>query len=84
MRGLTAALAAVLARPIHAARRLVLEARLGLADWDLQILETHARRMAAERAELSAKRDRLAVALVGAGNVPNSGAGAASGDGPME
>ena len=45
-------------------RRLALELRYGLADRELQLLNHHAARMAAERAELCERRGRLALELL--------------------
>ena len=53
-----------IARLGNALRRLLLELRFGLADRELQLLNTHAVRMAAERAELCERRGRLALELL--------------------
>lgn len=53
-----------IARLGNALRRLMLELRYGLADRELQLLNHHAQRMAAERAELCERRARLALELL--------------------
>lgn len=64
MRRLISAGAALAARAARRARRICLEIRLGLAERELQLLNTHAQRMAGERAELCERRGRLALALL--------------------
>lgn len=61
MRRLIAQRLAALARRL---RLHVLRIRYGLADRELQLLNTHARRMAAERAELCERRGRLALEML--------------------
>lgn len=46
------------------ARRTVLRIRYGLADRELQLLDTHAERMRAERAALCEQRGRIALQLL--------------------
>lgn len=53
-----------IARLGNAWRRLLLELRYGLAERELQLLNHHAQRMAAERAELCERRGRLALELL--------------------
>lgn len=48
----------------RALRRILLELRYGLADRELQLLDTHAERMRAERAALCEQRGRLALELL--------------------
>lgn len=62
MRGLT--LGHSLARLLRALRLLLVEIRYGLADRELQLLNHHAQRMAAERAEICERRARLALELL--------------------
>lgn len=53
-----------IARLSNAVRRLLLKLRYGLAERELQLLNHHAQRMAAERAELCERRGRLALELL--------------------
>lgn len=54
----------LIARLGRCLRRILLELRYGLADRELQLLNHHARRMAAERAELCERRAALALELL--------------------
>ena len=64
MRRLIAGGAALAARAARRARRIWLKIRLGLAERELQLLNHHAQRMAAERLELCERRGRLALELL--------------------
>jgi hypothetical protein len=57
-------IADVLRAAALAARRTVLRIRYGLADRELQLLDTHAARMRAERAALCEERGRIALELL--------------------
>lgn len=49
---------------VTACRRHMLRIRYGLADRELQLLDTHAERMRAERAALCEQRGRIALQLL--------------------